>query len=173
MADDHRYEHDWMDDDAVERLLRGEFPAPREDEPASVVAQRLEVAFHSLTDIPSAGVVSASADTSADAPLPGEEAALAAFREARAASAAPAPAPVTARGAGLRPVEAFRSFLRRPARTALALALAGCAVGGVAVAAGAGVLPGPFGRSGKEPSPSASVTLADETDVATVAPGVP
>ncbi|MDT0450612.1 hypothetical protein [Streptomyces hesseae] len=184
MADDHRYDHDWLDDDAVERLLRGEFSAPREDAPgapgapgagtaagfpagseAAAVAKQLDAAFRSLTDIPSAGA----------APLPGEEAALAAFREARAASAAPAvtAAPVAARGAALWPVEALRSFLRRPARTALALALAGCAVGGVAVAAGTGVLPGPFGRSGKEPSPSASVTLADETDVATVAPGAP
>ncbi|MFF4156349.1 hypothetical protein [Streptomyces sp. NPDC001678] len=181
MADDHRYDHDWLDDDAVERLLRGEFSAglPAGGEAEAVVAMRLDAAFRSLTDLPSTGVPStglplagAASASVADVPLPGEEAALAAFREARAASATPV-APLAARGAGLRPVEALRSFLRRPARTALALALAGCAVGGVAVAAGTGVLPGPFGRSGKEPSPSASVTLADETDVATVAPGAP
>ncbi|MFD8995764.1 hypothetical protein [Streptomyces abikoensis] len=212
MADDHRYDHDWLDDAAVERLLRGlptGSPAgggagvvPAEsateraaggepgaastdaasassaagDEAEAALAMRLNAAFRSLTDIPSA------ADTpAADTPLPGEEAALAAFRAARAATA-PAAAPVAEaaasplaalRDAGSRRVEAVRSFLRRPARTALALALAGCAVGGVAVAAGTGVLPGPFGRSGKEPSPSASVTLADDTDVATVGPGKP
>ncbi|MHA7957573.1 hypothetical protein ACX9I7_07425 [Streptomyces sp. L500] len=209
MADDHRYDHDWLDDDAVERLLRG-LPAgsaptgsavggetgvvPAEstaDRPTggeanaasaspaagdgaeALVAMRLNAAFRSLTDIPSAGAVGTSA---AEAPLPGEEAALAAFRAARAATApkAATASPLAAlRDAGSRRAEAVRSFLRRPARTALALALAGCAVGGVAVAAGTGVLPGPFGRSGKEPSPSASVTLADETDVATVGPGKP
>ncbi|MFG2183031.1 hypothetical protein ACGFLS_30530 [Streptomyces abikoensis] len=204
MADDHRYDHDWLDDDAVERLLRGlpagsaaggetgivpaesaaERPAGDEtnaasaspaagDEAEALVAARLNAAFRSLTDIPSAG---AAGDSAVDAPLPGEEAALAAFRAARAATApeAAAASPLAAlRDAGSRRVEAVRSFLRRPARTALALALAGCAVGGVAVAAGTGVLPGPFGRSDKEPSPSASVTLADETDVATVGPGTP
>ncbi|MEU1783105.1 hypothetical protein ABZ545_27010 [Streptomyces abikoensis] len=230
MADDHRYDHDWLDDDAVERLLRG-FPAggeagamtgttgagpatgsavggevgvvpaesiaerstggeidaasadaaagsPAGSEAEALLATRLNAAFRSLTDIPSA------IPSAVDAPLPGEEAALAAFRAARA-TAVPTPASAPAakaaaasplaalRDAGSRRVEAVRSFLRRPARTALALALAGCAVGGVAVAAGTGVLPGPFGRSGKEPSPSASVTLADETDVATVGPGTP
>ncbi len=64
----------------------------------------------------------------------------------------------------------MRAFLQRPAKAALALALAGCAVGGVAVAAGAGVLPGPFGRASREPAP-ATVTAADGAGGATVAPG--
>ncbi|MEU7131937.1 hypothetical protein [Streptomyces sp. NPDC046261] len=169
MADDHRY--DWLDDDAVERVLRGESvvaecvadadrsPDDAPDKAARLAAERLDAALRSLTTpLP-------------DGPLPGEEAALAAFREARAAAGAPAAAPPAAHRAG--PSGVVRSFLRRrPLNTALALALAGCAVGGVAVAAGAGVLPVPFGRGGKEPTPASSVTVAGG-GTETLGPGTP
>ncbi|MEU4208568.1 hypothetical protein AB0F13_00965 [Streptomyces sp. NPDC026206] len=161
MADDHRYDNDWLDDDAVERLLRGESVVAESaavagdgsDKSARIAAERLDAALKSLTGpLP-------------DGPLPGEEAALAAFRRAHAAGAAPA----VPHAAG--PVAVLRSFLHRPAKAALALTLAGCAVGGVAVAAGTGVLPGPFGRAGKEPAPAASVTVAGGAE--TLAPGTP
>ncbi|MEV5238973.1 hypothetical protein AB0K89_07650 [Streptomyces cinnamoneus] len=270
MADDHRYDNDWLDDDAVERVLRGESvvaesatDADGPEKAARIAAERLDAALRSLiTPLP-------------DGPLPGEEAALTAFRAARgaagaAAAAETAPAgpaladangptratgpagaagsgfgagsgpagasgPASAAGAGAvagsglagsgpvgsgsvggrgsdagtdlgpaagsgagdgrgsgvtRPVEVagpgravarpgraavpggrpvrgphgggrIRSFLQRPVKAALALTLAGCAVGGVAVAAGAGVLPVPFGRGGKEPAPAASVNAAE------------
>lgn len=170
MADDHRY--DWLDDDAVERVLRGESVVAGcvadtdtdtstddgPDKAARLAAERLDAALRSLTaPLP-------------DGPLPGEEAALAAFREARAAGAAPAAAPPAAHRA--RPSGVVRSFLRRrPLNAALALALAGCAVGGVAVAAGTGVLPVPFGRGAKEPAPATSVTVAGGAQTETLAPG--
>ncbi|MFI9775968.1 hypothetical protein ACIHCV_14805 [Streptomyces sp. NPDC051956] len=47
----------------------------------------------------------------------------------------------------------------RPVRFGLAAALAGCMIGGVAVAAGTGVLPSPFGGR-NEPGPAASVSSA-------------
>lgn len=170
MADDHRY--DWLDDDAVERVLRGESVVAgcvadtgtsTDDGPgkaARLAAERLDAALRSLTaPLP-------------DGPLPGEEAALAAFREARAAGAAPAAAPPAAHRA--RPSGVVRSFLRRrPLNAALALALAGCAVGGVAVAAGTGVLPVPFGRGAKEPTPATSVTVAGGAETETLAPAAP
>ncbi|MGK5546283.1 hypothetical protein ACSNOH_16360 [Streptomyces sp. URMC 127] len=111
-------------------------------------------------------------------PLPGEEAALAAFREAKAAAAvatasaaaepsvrigAPAaPEPSVRLGAPAAPRRrhfSHRLFPRRqPLKAALAMALAGCAIGGVAVAAGAGVLPAPFGRAGGAPAAAPSVS---------------
>ncbi|MFI2075048.1 hypothetical protein [Streptomyces triculaminicus] len=212
MADDHRY--DWLDDDAVERLLRGDFVAGRDEKnaknakilttdttdttdttnaagamgtadttgvtsaagtnvggadvtdaatagtaaDAGIVAERLEAALRSL----------AAPSVAAGAPLPGEEAAVAAFRAARASAAAPV-APAAVRRA--RPFSALRSFLDRPLKTVLALTLAGCAVGGVAVAAGTGVLPSPFGRAAKSPGSDRSVAAAEGSGTATVGPG--
>ncbi len=49
MADDHRYDHAWLDDDAVERLLRGaplDAGAPAD---ARATAERLDAAFRTLT----------------------------------------------------------------------------------------------------------------------------
>ncbi|GHG66032.1 hypothetical protein [Streptomyces griseocarneus] len=221
MADDHRY--DWLDDDAVERLLRGDFVAGRDEKnttkatnptgtagatgmssalgtagatgiagtnaggsmagetgdpiadadaeaavadanaadaeaDATVVAERLDAVLRSLA---------APAAAPGGAPLPGEEAAVAAFRAARA-SAAVAPAAAARRA---RPFSAVRSFLDRPLKTVLALTLAGCAVGGVAVAAGTGVLPSPFGRAAKSPDPARSVAAAEGSGTATAGPG--
>lgn len=156
MADDHRY--DWLDDDAVERLLRGERVAG-DTPPAG--AEELSAALLSLT----------AHEPSPGSPLPGEEAALAAFRQARAQAPAPRARFGARAGAFGERAGAARSFLRLPVRTALALTLAGCAVGGVAVAAGTGVLPGPFGRAGREPAPASSVAAAEDSGTETVAPG--
>ncbi|MEU8954094.1 hypothetical protein AB0C93_07310 [Streptomyces sp. NPDC048518] len=124
----------------------------------------------------------AHADTAAAHPvpgeLPGEAAALAAFRAARAelpqgagvgSMAAPyataahrAAADETVRlsRAGTRPAP---SRWGRPVRFGLAAALAACMIGGVAVAAGTGVLPSPFGAH-HEPDPAASASRVATPD---------
>lgn len=132
MADD-RYH--WLDEDAAERLLRGE-PA---GSPAGTGAAELTALLNAAA--------AAGRDTAGDTPLPGEEAAVAAFRQVRD-------------GAGTRPRASARTRFGRPLRRGFMVALAGCALGGVAVAAGAGVLPTPF-RSGTGPNPATSVSAAE------------
>ncbi|MFB1046446.1 hypothetical protein [Streptomyces chrestomyceticus] len=141
MADDR---YNWLDEEAAERLLRGE-PA---GSPAGTGAAELTALLNAAA--------AAGRDTGQDAPLPGEEAAVAAFREAREARGQ-ASADITAGGA-----EAVRTRRRfgRPLRRGFMVALAGCALGGVAVAAGAGVLPTPF-HSGTGPAPATSVSAAE------------
>ncbi|GAA0466190.1 hypothetical protein ABZ951_28345 [Streptomyces sp. NPDC046215] len=186
MADDHRYDwlEDWLDDDAAERLLRGEpaavgdaeptaappvspVPPPSLVSPVPPEAEPLLAALRSLTPAPAAQ----------DGPLPGEEAALAAFRSARAASPAVSPTRVDSAGAAgsavrLGPPAAARAVLRkwRPVKVALAMAVAGCTLGGVAVAAGTGMLPAPFGRAGGEPASSASVSALGDESAPTAGP---
>ncbi|MFD0430217.1 hypothetical protein ACFQ60_29920 [Streptomyces zhihengii] len=126
---DERYE--WLDRDAAEQLLRGE-PVRAADEHARVQAARLGAALRG------AGAYRHRFD---DGELPGEAAALAAFRKARGDAAAPAGdsiGTVTVTRGGV-PVRGLR--FGRPLRFGIAAALAGCALGGVAVAAGTGVLP--------------------------------
>ncbi|MBV1945559.1 hypothetical protein [Streptomyces sp. BV129] len=147
MADEH---DKWLDGEASERLLRGE-PLEAVDADARLRADRL------------AGLLGTLAAQAAPAfgELPGEKAALAAFREARVSVPAEkaygygADAGVIRIGA---PAPARRSRWGRPVRLGLAAALAAGTLGGVAVAAGSGVLPGPF-RHGT-PRPGASVSAA-------------
>ncbi|KUJ66933.1 hypothetical protein ACZ90_31360 [Streptomyces albus subsp. albus] len=163
MADDHRY--DWLDNDAVERLLRGE-PVDTcrnlKDQDDQARAERLAAALGSL----------AAPSEPAAEPLPGEEAAVAAFRAARAA----APAREVTRAAELTVVRprgtrfGSPSRLRRPLRAGMVAVLAGCAFGGVAMAAGAGVLR--FGPPEKEPRPSSSVTAAESGEDEPTEPGL-
>ncbi|MEV6199267.1 hypothetical protein AB0M64_04765 [Streptomyces sp. NPDC051771] len=142
---DERYQ--WLDPDAAERLLRGEPVDPAEPAArtgAAALAEALDTVR--VPAAPAPGV-----------PLAGEEAALAAFRTAttaRTAAAARAAAPGAARRWG------------RSLRYGLAAALAAVTVGGVAVAAGTGVLP----LVDKEPS--RTVTAADPA-VPTGDPGEP
>ncbi|MGW7053765.1 hypothetical protein [Streptomyces sp. NPDC054887] len=136
---DERYE--WLDKDAAERLLRGEPVGPVGDH-ARAQAERLAAALD--------GVARAGGHESGE--LPGEAAALAAFRKARAA----APENPTVRIGRAAPVGLRWA---RPVRIGLAGALAGVALGGVAVAAGTGVLPSPFG-TGDRPAPAATVSAA-------------
>ncbi|MFI6058369.1 hypothetical protein [Streptomyces sp. NPDC051286] len=160
----------WLDRDAAERLLRGEPVDPGEGH-ARDAAERLAAAL---------GAAARSARP-ATGELPGEAAALAAFRTvprtARAGTRATASADVpsaghTAKGSGpqtLGPVRIGPSSSRggrtraprwsRPVRFGLAASLAGCALGGVAVAAGTGVLPGPFGKQAG-PLPASSVSAS-------------
>ncbi|MGX1672132.1 hypothetical protein [Streptomyces sp. NPDC055400] len=190
MADEH---NKWLDRDAAERLLRGE-PLEAVDAVTRARAARL------------AGTLDALAVTRVDGgELPGEAAALAAFRKARESGAQePGAVPLKARHARPRGALAPVSSLRvpvgrendanantndananagtggpagpdvgsvrlarpgarpvrwgRPVRFGMAAALAGCMIGGVAVAAGTGVIPSPFG--GVEPGPAASVSAA-------------
>ncbi|MET7305657.1 hypothetical protein [Streptomyces sp. NPDC005571] len=194
MADE---QYEWLDKDAAERLLRGE-PVDPVDGHARTEAVRLMATL----------AAAAREARPATGELPGEAAALAAFRavprvartrgrsETHAAQSAghatqssgprqpeqmgqpgrgvhpglpetlgairigPAPSAqfspsssfATSAGRGMR----SRRW-RRPLRFGLAASLAGCALGGVAVAAGTGVLPGPFGGHAN-PLPASSVS---------------
>ncbi|MFD5447809.1 hypothetical protein [Streptomyces sp. NPDC127100] len=155
----------WLDRETAEILLRGE--SLKAVDPAALErAERLAETLDALAAHP--------APTSGE--LPGEAAALAAFRKARADRAgewADAPAalghdaPVRHSDAGLVRIGARRDGVRRsrwarPLRFGLAAALTAGMVGGVAVAAGTGVLPTPFG--GAEPDPAASVSAATPPD---------
>ncbi|MET8691681.1 hypothetical protein ACFTT0_19280 [Streptomyces bauhiniae] len=147
MADEH---DKWLDGETSERLLRGE-PLEAVDADARVPADRL------------AGLLGTLAAQGAPAlgELPGEKAALAAFRDARAT--VPAESAYGYGDAGLVRIGApaprdRRSRWGRPVRFGLAAALAAGTLGGVAVAAGSGVLPGPFRHD--DPRPGASVSAA-------------
>ncbi|MEU6116116.1 hypothetical protein ABZ840_16500 [Streptomyces sp. NPDC047117] len=158
MADDR---YNWLDEDAAERLLRGE----RVDAGLGRGAEELD----DLLDAAARTAAAPSPDTA----LPGEEAAVAAFRQASAGrstrdTATAAGAAESASEDGIPVVRSVpgggasrtseRTRLGRPFRRGLAVALAGCALGGVAVATGTGVLPTPF--RGGEPGPSPSVSAA-------------
>ncbi|GGV70382.1 hypothetical protein GCM10010277_81280 [Streptomyces longisporoflavus] len=183
MADE---DYRWLDRDAAERLLNGEpfdgtengtengtehgtehdpghgngtNPGARSgtDHHARRQAARLAKALAALAPDERAGSVVPS-DVSAE--LPGEAAALAAFREARGSHARVTSTRV---GAGEtvqigRQVEPSRpARWARPMRYGLAAVLAGCMIGGVAVAASTGVFPSPFGDRDK-PGPAASAS---------------
>lgn len=149
MADDR---YNWLDKDTAEQLLRGEPVSARHGDGAGELEQLLEAA------------AAVAARTPETARLPGEDAALAAFRQAarrgsgarRRTAADPFPDGVrTAHTADL----TERTRLGRPFRRGFAVALAACAIGGVAVAAGTGVLPSPF--RGGDPAPASSVSAAE------------
>ncbi|WP_052499272.1 hypothetical protein [Streptomyces vietnamensis] len=171
---DERYQ--WLDQEAAERLLRGE-PVEALDDRARFQAERLAEALGTAR-VP-------AVPPAARTELPGEAAALAAFRKATAeraaaasavsASAATAASPAatasaaSAASAGraavaelgrvrLAPVTAPARRWGRSVRYGLAAAVAAVTVGGVAVAAGTGVLP----LVG--PAPASSVTAVETTD---------
>ncbi|MEU3842460.1 hypothetical protein AB0E88_20815 [Streptomyces sp. NPDC028635] len=146
MADE---QYRWLDRETAERLLRGE-PLDAVPADAREEAERLARALGELSAVPE----------KTGTGLAGEDAALAAFRVARTAHAGGAHASdngVVRIGAG-RPA-GRRSRWGRPLRLALCAVVAAGTVGGVAVAAGTGVLPA-FG--GAEPGPRVSVS-ADAT----------
>ncbi|MFI0166946.1 hypothetical protein [Streptomyces sp. NPDC017095] len=157
----------WLNRETAERLLRGE-PLEAVDARARDQAERLSRVLGAL-----------SAQTAgADTELPGEQAALAAFRKAREAAGAeragtvhaPAASRPAAPGAdaGLVRIGAptrtgipvRRPRRGRPVRLALAAAVTVSTLGGVAVAAGSGVLPTPFGDEPARPGASASAGTA-------------
>ncbi|MER5751735.1 hypothetical protein [Streptomyces sp. NPDC002088] len=169
MADE---QYRWLDRETAERLLRGE---PLDNAVDATARDRAERLAGTL------GALSAATPPLSSAELPGEAAALAAFRAARTARGAERSAAghrAHARtsysvDAGLvrlgRPAPvADRPRWGRPVRLGLSAALAVGMVGGVAVAAGTGVLPTPFG--GVEPGPAASVSAAASPDRPLVSP---
>ncbi|MFJ9884970.1 hypothetical protein ACIQRW_03810 [Streptomyces sp. NPDC091287] len=159
MADEH---YEWLDKDAAERLLRGEPVVPVGDEARTDAFRLAEALGAARGGYRSPGVE-----------LPGEDAVLAAFRQAghgngvdRLAGLS-AGAAVPGRPGLLRAVHigsapdtpARRPRWSRPVRFGLVASLAGCALGGVAVAAGTGVFTGTFGGQGS-PAPATSVSAA-------------
>ncbi|MGW2293734.1 hypothetical protein [Streptomyces violaceorubidus] len=157
----------WLDRETAELLLRGE--PPEGVDPASRDrAGRLALALGALS----------APQAPADEELPGEAAALAAFRKVRAEradasaqasaalghGAAPRPSDTGLVRIGARGEGARRPRRSRPLRLGLAAALTVGMIGGVAAAAGTGVLPTPF--DGTEPEPAATVSAA-------VSPGRP
>ncbi|MEU7238598.1 hypothetical protein [Streptomyces sparsogenes] len=196
MADDHRYS--WLDDDAAERLLRGEpaWAGPSDSDGGGngrsdrsrEEAERLAAVLGAVAEAsrPAAG---GAAD--GQAALPGEEAAVAAFRAARAEQAERAQRAGrtgrTVRGARLgtgggsdthgvfrmaRPSgePGGQARLRRPLHMGLVAALAGCALSGFAVATAAGVLP--FGRHDGAPGPTVSMPAGGTTGERSAAPRI-
>ncbi|WP_392963685.1 hypothetical protein [Streptomyces sp. LN245] len=161
MADE---QYRWLDRDAAERLLNGE-PPKAVDPGTRDQVDRLAAAL---------GALAAAPEPTSDE-LPGEAAALAAFRKARAdgdGAAAQlghrrARSGAHAADAGLvrigRPAaHGRRTRWGRPTRFGLAAVLAVGMLGGVAVAAGTGVLPTPFTR--EHPVPAATVTAVRTPD---------
>ncbi|MER6143560.1 hypothetical protein ABT174_26540 [Streptomyces sparsogenes] len=194
MADDHRYS--WLDDDAAERLLRGEpaWAGPSDSDGgrngrsdrSRKEAERLAAVLGAVAEAsrPAAG---GAADGQAS--LPGEEAAVAAFRAARAEQAEHAQrAGRTGRivrgarfGGGSDSHGVFRmarpsgepggqARLRRPLHMGLVAALAGCALSGFAVATAAGVLP--FGQHDGAPGPTVSMPAGGATSERSAAPQI-
>lgn len=167
MAEDDRYR--WLDRATAERLLNAESPealSASADPEARDRAEQLAKTLDSLSVvIPPCG-----------AELPGEAAALAAFRKAH-----PLPDPTTAASAqpssdmGLVRVGRFGSYgvsrrsgarparWGRPLHVGLGAALAAGMVGSVAMAAGIGVLPNPFDGD-ERGRPAATASAAEPRD---------
>ncbi|MEV8624340.1 hypothetical protein [Streptomyces sp. NBC_01268] len=158
---DERYQ--WLDQEAAERLLRGEPVDPADDADA---ASRAHAALLART-LDSARTPVAVLGP--DGELPGEAAALAAFRKDTAERTAAAAAARYATPAGPAAAPELGSVRIAPApsghrwgrslRYGLAAALAAVTVGGVAVAAGTGMLP----LTGN-PAPARSVSAVDTPD---------
>ncbi|MEV4971324.1 hypothetical protein [Streptomyces scopuliridis] len=154
----------WLDRDAAERLLRGE-PVETADEHVRARSEQLSEALRDMSAITYANETYANEEE-----LPGEAAALAAFRKS-VAEGGGAREVVRDRGAvgagagdllgtvriALAPRAVRAPRFARPLRRGLAAAVAGCALGGIAVAAGAGVLPPIFGDE-HNPAPANSVS---------------
>ncbi|MEU5977138.1 hypothetical protein [Streptomyces sp. NPDC047315] len=138
---DERYE--WLDQDTAERLLRGE-PVEALDEPARTEAVRLDRALRAAVPVaPSSGQ---PAEPSGE--LPGEAAALAAFRAARTPPGAKEDGGLGVVHIGTAPrSRRRRTRLSSPFRFGVVAAVAGFAFGGVAVASGGDLLPSPFGNA--------------------------
>jgi hypothetical protein len=163
MADEQYW---WLDRETAERLLSGE-PLEAVDGAAPGEAERLAAALRALSAPPP--------PTSEE--LPGEAAAMAAFRKARADRADTAAAPAAdggqarsevadaglvriaiSRGSGSGSGDVRRPRWARPARLALAAVLAVGMAGGAAIATGTGALKAPFGND--DPHPGSSVSAA-------------
>ncbi|WP_431986005.1 hypothetical protein [Streptomyces griseoflavus] len=166
MADE---QHRWLDRETAERLLNGE-PPEAADPAIRDQAERLAGTLRALSAPP----------PSADGELPGEAAALAAFRKQREEREGRS-GPDTATGAADSDVGLVRLGSRRgegsgtpdgrrsprPLRLGLAATLVAGMVGGAAVLAGAGVLPTPSGDAGADPAVSASAPPPERRTLST------
>ncbi|MEV6052666.1 hypothetical protein [Streptomyces sp. NPDC052107] len=177
MADE---QYKWLNRETAERLLRGE-SLEAVDASTRDQAARLSRALGALTaqTAPAAGE------------LPGEQAALAAFRKAREAAGTERTAvgradgtsglPVPGSDAGLVRIGApdhtgiplRRPRWARPVRLALAAVVAVGTVGGVAMAAGTGMLGTPFGPERPRPATSVSTGPSSGAPLASVPQGTP
>ncbi|MEV8568380.1 hypothetical protein AB0436_22855 [Streptomyces sp. NPDC051322] len=137
---------EWLDKDMADRLLDGG-PVGAVDDHARAQAARLYAALDG---------VARPAVHPENGEFPGEKLALEAFRQARAAEPN-ALGPVRL-GALSAPSSPAGGRWRRPVWFGVAAAVAGCTLSGVAVAAGAGMLPSPFRPH--EPMPASSVSAA-------------
>ncbi|MFB7652310.1 MULTISPECIES: hypothetical protein [unclassified Streptomyces] len=155
----------WLDRETAELLLRGESPDAVRP-PARDRAERLALALGALSTPP---------PLTGDE-LPGEAAALAAFRKAyaeRTDLSAGVPGTLGT-GTATRPSDAGlvrigprgdsprRPRWSRPLRLGLVATLTVGMIGGVAVAAGTGVLPTPFDPTQPEPAASASAAVSPD-----------
>ncbi|MEU1533288.1 hypothetical protein [Streptomyces fagopyri] len=172
MADE---DYRWLDREAAERLLSGE-PLEAVDADTKERGERLAEALASLVAKPAPG----------DAELPGEAAALAAFRATRAGRGAVPGRSVAGRDPRAAAHAADAGLVRmggpgpgghgarwgRPVRFGLAAALAVGMVGGVAVAAGTGVLPTPFRDDRPHPAATVSAAQTPQRPPVSPSPGV-
>ncbi|MFD8420617.1 hypothetical protein [Streptomyces sp. NPDC059466] len=172
MADE---DYRWLDREAAERLLRGE-PLEAVDADTKERVERLAEALASLVAEPAQDGTE----------LPGEGAALAAFRANRAGRGGVPAQRVAGRDpwgaahasdAGLvRLGSPGRGGQRvrwgRPVRFGLAAALAVGMIGGVAVAAGTGVLPTPFRDDRPHPAATVSAAQTPQRPLVSPSPGV-
>ncbi|MFF5564285.1 hypothetical protein ACFY7Z_04070 [Streptomyces sp. NPDC012623] len=151
----------WLDKHAAERLLRGE-PVAASDDEVVVRSERLGRALRDMTAVTYAN----------DTELPGEEAALAAFRQARTTGGhqqlpsgdeLPVTVRITRVTRSVLPARAARPA--RPVRGRLVVAMTGCALGAMAVAAAAGMLPPLFDGEALH-APANSVSAAASQDPA-------
>ncbi|MFI6947137.1 hypothetical protein [Streptomyces sp. NPDC050422] len=176
MADE---QHEWLDKEAAEKMLRREPVDPSDGRPRHE-AERLAAALNAAarTARPAAGelpgeAAALAAFRAARGPAPraaAVSAAADAAREARTAgtddsaeSGMLAPVHIRPAGSGTASGAAGSRGPRpmrwsRPIRFGLVASVACCAIGGVAVAAGTGMLPGPFSRH--TPTPATSVSAA-------------
>ncbi|MFI9471021.1 hypothetical protein ACIHBQ_26585 [Streptomyces sp. NPDC052492] len=168
MADE---QYRWLDPEAAERLLSGE-PPEAAGPPDRDRAERLAGTLRALSAPPSP----------AGEELPGEAAALAAFRKSRDERAEQAGSAPSA-GQGTGPADADVGLIRlgapraerngtprgprrpRPARLVLAAALVAGMVGGAAVLAGTGLLRTPSDDSRSGPAGSATATHPERPPV--------
>ncbi|OIK02970.1 hypothetical protein BIV25_00375 [Streptomyces sp. MUSC 14] len=186
MADEH---DKWLNRETAERLLRGE-SLEVVDARARDQAERLSRALGALS----------AQGAAATGELPGEQAALAAFRKAREAaeaertaaalaegafgerSGSPAPpsdaglirigAPARTARTGIPGGRPRRRRWARPVRLALAAGVSAGMLGGVAMAVGSGVLP-TFGTERPGPAASVSAGQSSASPLASVAPSAP
>ena len=160
----------WLDGEAAERLLRGRPLPPESDSPARGAvtganrgpeeeqATDRHARLDAVLDDLAARQLRPSPRHGGGEPS-GETAAVEAFRSAQFGLLRSASTGARDRG---RARGARWAVAGVPLRAGFAVALAGCALGGVAVAAGTGMLPSPFG--GEAPAASAS-PLSSPDDV--------